>query len=395
MGLALSAMLVPLGSTMIAVALPSIGLEFGRAAAELTPWLVNSYLLISILALGPGGKLGDHWGLRNTLRAGQALFGLGCLLPIVWPAFGTLVVSRMLMALGGAFMLPSVMALVRRGVPADRRHRAFGTFGAMMGLAAALGPSLGGLLVHRFGWASVFLINLPALVLSVALSRGFFRAVLPGAAPAALRFDAIGTLLRFDLGLLSNRHFAAGCAVVALQNLGMYALLFQLPYLFELVWHWGPERSGHHMTAFMVSMTGASLLGGRVAESLGVRATCIAGSLLSVAGLAILSRLTAATPEGLVLAGLLLGGAGLGLANGPAQSAAMTVIEAARSGAASGVLSTFRYLGGVVGISVLGWLLSGSAAKPSIASHHLATTVFAGAFGLAALVALRLPGASR
>ena len=71
MGLGLSAMLVPLGSTMIAVALPSIGLDFARPPGELTQWLVNSYLLISIVALGPGGKLGDYWGYQNTLRLGQ------------------------------------------------------------------------------------------------------------------------------------------------------------------------------------------------------------------------------------------------------------------------------------------------------------------------------------
>ena len=119
-----------------------------------------------------------------------------------------------------------------------------------------------------------------------------------------------------DMTLFSDRSFAAGCAMVGLQNLGMYALLFQLPYLLKLLYQWGPERSGHFMTTFMVSMMAASALGGRVAEKIGVRATCVTGSLVSVAGLYWLSLLTPAKDELHIIGGLVLAGAGLGLASG-------------------------------------------------------------------------------
>ena len=431
MGLGLSAMLVPLGSTMIAVALPAIGSDFSRTPGELTQWLVNSYLLINIVALGPGGKLGDHWGYRNTLRLGQWAFGAGCLLPVAFPVFEALVASRALMALGGAMMVPTVMAVFKITVPAERRHRVFGYFGALMGFAAALGPSLGGLLVHHFGWSAIFLMNLPPLLLSVFFSAGFFRERLQEEPAAKFRFDWAGTLLMasalvclvtglkdqppllvpallllaffiwwerrtpqplMNLTLFSDRPFAAGCAMVGLQNLGMYALLFQLPYLLKLLYQWGPERSGHFMTAFMVSMMAASALGGRVAESIGIRATCVAGSLISVAGLYWLSILAPGKDELHVIAGLVLGGTGLGLANGPSQSAAMGTIDRAMSGIASGVLSTCRYLGGVVGISVLGWLLSAPESAHSLDQYHQAILVFAGSFLLAAMVSLLMPG---
>ena len=143
MGLGLSAMLVPLGSTMIAVALPAIGADFSRTPGELTQWLVNSYLMINIVALGPGGKLGDHWGYRNTLRLGQWMFGAGCLLPIVFHHFEALVASRVLMALGGAMMVPTVMAVFKITVPAERRHRVFGYFGAHDGLRGRSRPVAG------------------------------------------------------------------------------------------------------------------------------------------------------------------------------------------------------------------------------------------------------------
>ena len=431
MGLGLSAMLIPLGSTMIAVALPSIGLEFARVPGDLTLWLVNSYLLVGIAALGPGGKLGDHWGYKNTLRLGQWIFGAGCLLPVVFHHFEALVASRMFMALGGAMMMPTVMAVFRITVPAERQHRVFGYFGAMMGFAAALGPSLGGLLVHHFGWVSIFLMNLPPLLLSVLLSRGFFKDGLQEKPRSDFKFDWAGTLLMacglvwlvlglknqpwllapalvslalfiwwerttaqplLDMKLFSNRSFAAGCAMVGLQNLGMYALLFQLPYLLKLLYQWGPERSGHFMTTFMVSMMAASALGGRVAEKIGVRVTCVTGSLISVAGLYWLSLLTPGKDEWHIIGGLILAGVGLGLANGPSQSAALGTINPAQSGTASGILSTCRYLGGVIGISILGLLLSAPDSAESLSQYHQAILVFAGSFVIAAVVSLLLPG---
>jgi MFS family permease len=434
MGLGLSAMLVPLGSTMIAVALPSIGLEFSRTPGELTQWLVNSYLMINIVALGPGGKLGDHWGYRRTLRLGQWLFGAGCLLPLVFHYFEALVAARILMALGGATMVPTVMAVFKITVPEERRHRVFGYFGAMMGFAAAVGPSLGGLLVHHFGWTAIFLMNLPPLLLSVFFSMGFFKHALHEHPATRFSFDWAGTLLLalalvclvvgmkaqsallvpalalmagfigwqtrtphplIDPKLFSNRSFSAGCAIVALQNLAMYALLFQLPYLLKLLYQWGPEQSGHYMTVFMFSMMVASMLGGRLAELIGVRATCVGGTLTALTGVIWLSMLSPDKAPLHVIVALVLGGSGLGLANGPSQSAAMASIERSMSGIASGVISTCRYLGGVVGISVLASLLSGPVSAQSLAQYRQAILLFAGAFFVAALVSLLLPGRVR
>lgn len=430
MGLGLSAMLIPLGSTMIAVALPAIGSEFSRTPGDLTQWLVNSYLMINIIALGPSGKLGDHWGYRRTLTLGQWLFGVACLLPIVWHHFYALVAARVLMALGGAMMVPTVMAVIKLAVPAEKRHRVFGYFGGMMGLAAAVGPSLGGVLVDRFGWSAIFLMNLPPLLLSMVLSAGFFRHALHESPPAGFRFDWLGTALMaaalvclvvglrsehavllpaaiffvafigwqrrtpeplIDLRMFSDRSFSAGCAIVALQNLSMYALLFQLPYLLKLLYDWGPQQSGHYMTTFMFSMMAASLLGGRIAEAIGVRTTCVGGALVAACGVGWLSLLNPGQNSIHVIAGLVLGGTGLGLANGPSQSAALSGVERNKSGLASGVMSTCRYLGGVVGVSILAMLLSAPASAQSLAQYHLAIQVFAGSFLIAAVVAMALP----
>jgi MFS family permease len=383
-GLGLSAMLVPLGSTMIAVALPSIGAEFSRTPSELTQWLVTTYLVATILALAPAGKLGDRWGYRNTMRLGQALFGVGCLLPLIFHAFAALVASRVLMAIGGAMLIPTVMAVMKLTVPANRRHRVFGYFGAMMGLAAALGPSLGSVLVHYFGWVAIFVMNLPPLVLSAIFAAGYFRRELRAE-------ETLPTQPASRWALFRDRSFVAGCAMVALQNLAMYALLFQLPFLLSLLYQWKGERAGYFMTAFMVSMMGGSALGGRIAEVIGVRATCITGSITSMLGMYGLSLIAPGSAEHYVIAGLVLGGAGLGLANGPSQSAALGSVDRARTGIASGLLSTSRYLGGAIGISTLGVLLS-APGPASLAQHHRAIVVFAGSFLIAAFVSTLFPG---
>ena len=382
LGLGLAAMLVPLGSTMIAVALPAIGSEFQRSASESTQWLVNSYLLVNIVALWPAGKLGDRWGYAKVLRLGQFLFGVGCVLPMVWPAFGTLVASRVLMALGGALMVPTVMASFRIAVPAERVARVLGYFGAMMTFAAAVGPFLGGLLVHRFGWGSIFLVNLPPLLASVYFSLGFFRNQEPHGVPPR---DGAGPLP--SPALFSQRSFVAGCAIVALLNLGMYTLLFELPFLLQALYRAGAEHSGHLMSAFMLSMMAGSALGGRASEVIGARAACASGSLLSAAGFASLSLLSPGGGAWPAVAGLVLAGAGLGFANGPAHGAALATIARTTTGAASGVLAISRYVGGIVGITLLSVLLAAPGAAQSLAQHHRAVLVL-GTFVLgAALVA--------
>ena len=429
--LALSATLVPLGSTMISVALPQIGGEFGKDPGLLTQWLVNSYLLIGIIGQSPGGKAGDYWGFERTLRLGQALFGAGSVLSVFVHSLGAVTAGRMLMAAGGAFMFPTVMAVLRITVPEEKRHRVFGYFGALMGFSAALGPSLGGFLVTHWGWRAVFLMNLPPLALSAGLSWNFFKEHVHVKPDHRFRFDLVGTTLMaawlvllvmglkgkylllapaaalfgmflgwesrvshplMDLKLFAHRNFSAGCAMVALQNLGMYALLFQMPYLLKALFQWGPDQAGHSMTFFMVSMMVGSALGGRVAERLGVRVTCAAGSLVSVAGFSLLAFLAPADGGAKLAFALVMGGWGLGLANGPAQSAAVGSIDKKESGIASGILATSRYLGGVFGICILGFWMSREPSGALLGDHQGALWTFAGSFLVASLVSLLFPG---
>ena len=166
----LSASLMPLNSTMIAVAVPDISDEFGRDPALVTQALVTSYLIAAVVLQSPAGKVGDRIGHARMLAIGQVLVAAGALVGFLAPSLGLLIVARMLMAAGGAALVPSTLALLRHELPPERRGRAFGAFGATMALSAALGPVVGGELVQAFGWPSVFAANLPVLGVSVALA---------------------------------------------------------------------------------------------------------------------------------------------------------------------------------------------------------------------------------
>jgi MFS family permease len=435
-GLLLSTALVPMGSTMIAVALPAIGRHVAVEAATLTQWLVNSYLVVGIVLQSPAGKLGDRWGARRALMLGHVLFAAGSAVGFVARSFEPLVVARVAMAAGGALVVPATMALLRNSTMPARRARVFGLFGASMGLSAAVGPAIGGLLVEAFGWRAIFLANLPLLALASPLVRGA-SGPRPGA-PSA-RFDWIGSLLLgaalgcavvgsktsgsrgplmlgsagvlfvafvlwerrvdepvLDPKLFRRSAFVAGAALIALHNLAMYSLLFQLPLWFSFAKSGSSGEMGRALLVMMLSMVVCSPIGGRASERLGARSLAALGTLTGLGGILLLADLAKMAEPADALPGLFLVGAGLGLSAAPAQATALGAVAREQAGMASGALSTARYLGAVVGIGVLGVALGdlSHAAQPTevLAAHRTALFWFALAMAIALVPALLLPG---
>ncbi len=430
--LGLAAVVAPLGSTMMAVALDDLGRALGRDPADLTQWLVTSYLLVGIVGQSPGGRIGDLYGHGRALRLGQGLLAAGSLLGTAVASLPALIAARVLMAAGGALVVPCAFAVLRSEVPPALRGRAFGGFGAAMSAAAAVGPLLGGALVGVFGWRAVFLAALPLVAASAFLARFPARRAEAGPAP---RFDWAGTLLLtaglvalvvglkaqaarwpllaggaallltfgmwerrapapvVDLRLFRQSAFSAGAAIVALQNLAMYALLFQLPLYFQRLHGATSAAMGRTLLVMMGAMVVLSALGGRLADRLGARVTTLAGTSLSLGGLAGLGVGLAAMRAPIEAAPwLVLLGAGFGLANAPSQAAAMGAVPRAQGGAAGGAISTLRYLGGVAGIAVLGRLDADAPAAAQTAAHVTSLWVFGGALVLAWGAALALPG---
>lgn len=433
----LAASLMPLNSTMIAVALPDIAREFERPPGTVTQALVASYLVAAIVLQSPGGKLGDRLGHWRVFALGQALIATGAVLGFTAPALGVLALSRVLMAAGGAVVVPATVALMRIELPPQRRGRAFGTFGAVMSLAAGIGPVVGGELVHAFGWPSIFVANLPVLAVSALLAATANHASAAVDRAARLRFDWAGTLLlaatltALVLGLQANGAgstalvgaclallvsfawwerrasdpvvafslfasvpFAAGTLLVALQNLVMYTLLFELPQILQALLAVDPAATGRLLIFMMLAIVVTSLVAGRLTDRFGSRPVAVGGSLICLAGLGVLAASGLST-SGQVRLPLALLGIGIGLATPAAQNASLSAVSRQRSGMAAGMSSTMRYLGGIVGVAILGRLLDLTGDRGDILSEHRTMlAVFAAALLVGLACAAILPGRS-
>ncbi len=434
--LTLGAALTPLNSTMIAVALPAMGETFQVGSSDLTLWLVSSYLLVNIILQSPAGKLGDIMGRRRAFMIGLSLFAVGALIATLAPHLPVVATSRVLMAAGGAMLLPNAMALLRNVIPEHQRSRAFGYFGALLSASAAVGPMLGGMLIEHFGWKAIFLVNLPLLLLSWILVKSDTSYVRPPEGSHATRpeFDFIGMgLLAISLSILviglrsddvwpliavalgtlglvvfsrwekHSRHplidvqlfrrgpFVIGGVIVGLQNLGMYALLFQLPFLLKAQYRLDPEQTGQILLVMMISMVFLAPVGGRMGEYFGVRNTVLSGLCASIAGLTLLLYAAGSSALAWIPISLALVGSGIGLVTGPAQSAALSAVSPEQSGAAAGVLSTMRYLGGIAGITIISTILVDSDPAGILQQNKTCFGIYIAAHILALLLALALP----
>lgn len=442
MGLAaacLSATLMPLNSTMIAVALPGIAEDVEATTGTVTQALVGAYLVTAIVLQSPGGKLGDRIGFGRLLYAGQACVLAGSAVGFLGSTLWLLAFARVLMAIGGAALVPSAVALLRNELPEERRGRAFGMFGALMTLAAALGPLIGGELVRLFDWPAVFLANVPVVALSAllaALSRlgrerpdiavearfDWLGSVLLGAALTTiivgLRLSTslawilgiAGALLLVPFwlwerrardpvvhfGLFQSSAFAAGTLLIALQNFAMYAVLFEVPIVLHDVLGLDAANAGRLLVAMMLAVVAAAVVAGRLTDLVGARAVGVSGALLAVAGMALMYIQDLDRSADLTVPLIILG-IGLGGATPAAQAAAQSAAPKAQSGMAAGVMSTMRYLGGLVGVAVLGAMLGetrGDAAGV-LADHRALLLIFVGALVASAVCATALPGRVR
>jgi MFS family permease len=431
-GALLTAALMPLNSTMVAVAIPSIARTVHHDPTTVTQALVASYLITAIALQSLGGKLGDRLGYWRVFAIGQGAIAVGAAIGFVAGNLWVLASARILMAVGGALAVPATGALIRTRTQVERRGRAFGLFGAVMASAAALGPTLGGVLVDAFGWQSVFVANLPVLAVSVVLFAPVAREQV--GLPTG-EFDWLGSLLLtaslallvlgtesagstvavlllagsvlfaafcwrerratdpvVDFALFRSLGFTAGTLLVCLQNLAMYALIFELPLVLGELFDIDAAQTGRLLVVLLLTMTVVSLLAGGLVDRFGPRRVAVVGSLLCLAGVLELLTLDLGS-AGEVRLPLALLGIGLGLSGPAAQTAALSAIAPERAGMAAGVSSTMRYLGGVAGIAFLGQALDlhGSRARV-LAEHHEVVTVFAGVLLVGIVCAARLPG---
>src|SRR4030088_91395 len=196
--LCLGAFLVVLDTTIVNIAIPSImtGLH---SSLDQVLWVLNAYTLFYAALLITGGRLGDLYGPRRLLIVGIVVFGAASVACALAPSAGILIAARVAHGAGAPLMTPQTLAMTPVIMPANHRGRAIGLWSGSAGLAAAVGPSLGGVLVTTAGWRWVFLVNVPVGIVVIAGAYGLLPGVVPG---RRHRLD-IGGIVLASLGLLA------------------------------------------------------------------------------------------------------------------------------------------------------------------------------------------------
>ncbi len=426
MAIAIGSTFAPLNSTMIAVALPDIQDSFGVPVSD-TAWLVTLYLVAMAAGQPVGGKLGDQLGRRRVYLIGLCWFvaaSIGCALS---PSLPLLILFRTQQALAGALSFPNGAAMIRESVPRDRQGAGFGIIGLSTGTAAALGPPLGGLLVDRFGWASVFWVNVPLGL--VALLIGWQALPRRSAGHRMRSFDLAGTvMLATGLGmvilvptilktrgealaiaaiaaavviayvftrherraahpvvnvdLFRFREFVAACTSNALGNLVMYTTLLALPLFLEDVMGRSLRDVGLVLVALSACSAFLGPVGGRWADEAGRWLPAVVGGCSMFAGAVVVAVGVREASLVMIVPGLVLTGLGLGISGAALMSAATVSVPMDQAGSAAGVYSTSRYFGSIIGASILAAMFSGHV---DAADHQQFAYLFAGLAVVAAL----------
>jgi MFS family permease len=376
-GIALASALVPLNSTMIAVALPDIARAFDIPTRQAS-LLVTLYLGAMLLGQPVSGRLADRVGARRLATIATTGFGVCSAAAMFAGSFELLVGLRTLQALFASALMPSVQSMLRALVPARERGRAFGVQGSIIGAGAGLGPVIGGLATAAFGWRAIFGVNLPVVLAVLYVLRTSVRATpMVHAAPHG---SGVGSVRLF------NPVFGSAFAVQALATVAQYAMVLAVPIVLDSR-GWSPASIGLALSFLTLGMVLVGPLGGRLGDARGRRWPVLAGmtaTLVAVAASAVSGDNVASA---LIVVTLLVFGLGYGVASPSIQTAGIEAAPVDKVGAAAGLLSSSRYIGSITSTLVLASVVTDD-------GRGLQTMLVVSAASLAVALAAasRLPG---
>ncbi|MFI0419159.1 DHA2 family efflux MFS transporter permease subunit [Spongiactinospora sp. 9N601] len=398
-----------LDGSIVNVAVPTLihGID---ASYDQVLWIIDGYLLVFSVPLITTGRLGDIFGYRRLYVIGIITFTAASALCGLAGSPSWLLAARLLQGLGGALLFPQVISSILTIFPARQRGRAFGVFGAIVGFAPILGPVLGGFLLAHLSWRWIFFINVPIGIITVVLALTFappmrsgraHRLDLPGVALATAGVGGIvfgliegerygwGTIAgpigipsviaagvallvvfvlsqrrRRDeplmpLALFGVRNFAVGNWVGFVFQLGMIGIMFVLVLYLQMARGYSALETGLVVLPNAVLTAVGSAYAGRLSDRFGGKYILMTGLALLATGLLVLAVMAGPdTDAWSLLPGLLIIGVASGATFAPLQQATMDGLDPRLAGAASGVSSTIRQVGGVLGTAVLGALLA-------------------------------------
>ena len=439
-----------LDATVVGIALPAIGRDFHVDVATLQ-WVVDAYTLSLAGLLLLGGTLGDRYGRRRVFVIGTIWFALASLLCGLAPDATTLILARALQGIGAALLTPGSLAILQASFVENDRSKAIGAWSGFGGLAAAVGPFVGGWLISAVSWRLVFFINLPVAAAVVAIAvRHVPESRAPGVTgpldvPGAVSITGalvgitygliaasgrgwtsvpvLSSLLggvvllaafliiesrRADpmlpLGVFSSRQFSAANAVTFVVYGALGGTLFLLPTVLQEVNGYSPLASGAALLPVTVIMLTLSARSGALAARIGPRLQMSVGPIVIAAGLLLFTRATGSgTYLTDVLPAVLVFGFGLAINVAPLTSTAMSAVPADHAGIASAVNNDVARAAGLIAVAVLpvaAGITGDSYLHPAALSHGfrnalIISAVACAAGGLLAAATIRNPPRDR
>jgi EmrB/QacA subfamily drug resistance transporter len=429
----LTTFMLLLDITVVVVALPNIQRRFDASLTGLQ-WIVDAYALTLAALILTAGALADRYGRRAVFMAGVVLFTVASLLcGLAWNTT-TLDVARALQGIGGAALFATALALIGHEYRGAERFGAIAVWGATVGAAVACGPLVGGILTDALGWRWIFFVNIPVgiFALLVALTRisesrdvgathtdiqglatfsaalflivfGILRGNALGWSSALIMSSLVGGIVllvvfvalehrqrrpMLDVTLFGQRAFVGVSVATFCIAAGMFAMFPYLSIYLQDILGYSPLATGLRFLPLTAFVFFVPLATRRYAARVPLRAMIGLGLALVAAGLALMYGLDVDSRWTALLAGFIVAGIGIGIANPALAAAALRVVDPARTGMASGINNTFRLGGVAVGVAALGALLENRVENELSASSVGDTRVLAGAVSAAGVRAV-------
>jgi EmrB/QacA subfamily drug resistance transporter len=398
-----SLMIVIIGNTALNVAIPRLAEDLDASTTDLQ-WMVDSYALVFAGMLFTAGTIGDRFGRKGALQAGLWLFLAGTVVAAVGSSSSQVIVGRALMGLAAAFVMPSTLSILTNVFPAHERAKAIGVWAGISGGGAALGPIASGFLLEHYWWGSVFLVNVPVIVLAVVAGHLLLPSSrdpeqppldLPG---AVLSIAGLGLLVyaiiegplhgwlsgrsvllfatsvvilalfawreltarhpMLDLRLFRDRRFSVASGGMTLVFFAMFGTFFLVSQYFQLVLGYTPLESGlFQLPMAFLMMLAAPQAPGLVARFGAARVVPLGLGAVAV-GLVLFALLGVETPIWFMYGPLLLLGGGMAITMTPLTTLIMSSVSLGKAGVGSAMNDTTRELGGALGVAVLGSLVT-------------------------------------
>jgi EmrB/QacA subfamily drug resistance transporter len=402
--LCLSLFIIVMDNTILNVAIPSLITDLGASNSEIQ-WIIDSYVLVFAGLLLTTGSLSDRFGRKGALQVGIVMFGIGSAAAALSTSATQLIFTRAFMGIGGALIMPATLSILTNVFRDPReRGRAIAVWAGVSGLAVAVGPITGGLLLEHFSWSSVFWVNLP--IGAVALLLGAF--IVPKSRdPKQSRLDPIGALLSIiglatllfgiiegpekgwtsdivvaafaiaavaligfvrweqhsahpmlDMSVFRNPRFTSASGTITLTFFALFGSMFLMTQYWQLVHGYSPLEAGVRLVPHAAAMMIVAPMSARFVERLGTKRVVTAGLSLIALGLLALSTIDATTPYTVVITYFLIMSAGMGMTMAPATESVMGSLPRSKAGVGSAVNDTTRQVGGALGVAIIGSVVS-------------------------------------